>query len=284
MGIFVSTDAFIDFSEQEFNVNEKYIYYTKEGYYLGGSADSKKVYIVTQREYETAQQTGNWFLINKSENLLKEINMSIANSEFTNDAYILFKEISFTGNKQTAIWMAHTVNNAVHSAHNRGKKTINQLLKTSYSSVKNKNEHLPLVNNPSLYVDIRYGLINVLTNHPDPTGKAYFWDGLDLLTQKIALSHAKFKHYKSVTIKASYLIMAVEFWSIPENKRKVNPNAVINSAFETKGTKTFPEGIITYDDDFFVAKRYDTQDAPNVHYHLIATGFHSGTMFWTTKK
>ena len=85
-----------EFSKLETNVNdnEKYIYYTKEGFYLGGSADSKKVYIVTQQEYEMALQTGYWFVINKTGNLLKENKLPIQYSRFEYKSSTVYGESS----------------------------------------------------------------------------------------------------------------------------------------------------------------------------------------------
>ena len=36
--------------------NTEYVYYTKEGEFLGGKEDSKKVYLTTQIEYDKAKE------------------------------------------------------------------------------------------------------------------------------------------------------------------------------------------------------------------------------------
>lgn len=287
-GGFVFTSK--DFADAEPNKedNVEYIYYTKDGYYIGGDAISNKVYIVTQQEYNTAKQSQKWFLINKFENLLQESNKSITNTEFSNDAYLVFHEAALTGNKLTALWIAHTVKNALYSKkYSRGAKSFNQLIKTGYSSAKNtdKQKNIPANNLSVNQVYARFAIIDVFLKGNDPTGKSYFWDGLDLLTRKGELNHPKFKQYKSVTILSVHLKAAVDFWSIPENKNKVNSSAVINSIFKFEfPVENLVDGTILYNEDVFVGARMDSQDNPKISENLISTGFQSGTMFWTTYK
>jgi hypothetical protein len=293
--IFVYTYSDFVFSSKGFSNSEpkkkdntEYIYYSKDGNYIGGNEISDKVYIVTQQEYNTAKQTKKWFLINKFSNLLLENNKSIINTEFTNDAYLVFHEAALTGNKLTALWIAHTVKNALISKrYNRGAKTFNQLIKTGYSSAKSadKQKNIPTNNLNMNQVYARFALIDLLTKGDDPTAKSYFWDGLDLFTKKGELDHPKFKQYKSVTIKATHLKAAIDFWNIPENKNKVNSKSVINKIFKAEYTlKNVSDGTILYNQDVFVGARTDSQDNPKISENLISTGFQSGTMFWTTYK
>lgn len=267
--------------------NTEYVYYTKDGFYLGGNDNSAKVYLSTQGEYDKAKKDKKWSLINKESNLLKENGKSITNTEFSNNAYLVHHEASLTGDKYTALWIAHTINNALNSKYNRGKKTFNQLFKTGYSSVKaaDKMKTIKTGNKSQNEVYSRFAVINVLLGGSDPTGKAYFWDGLDLFTRKGELDHPKFKQYKSVTIYASHLKEAIDFWNVLENKRKVNPSAKINSIFEEEyELKKVADGAIKYDDKFFTGARKDSQNTSAVSEDLISTGFKSGTMFWTTYK
>lgn len=44
--------------------NTEHIYYTKEGEFLGGKEDSKKIYLTTQTEYDKAKEKSEWKLIN----------------------------------------------------------------------------------------------------------------------------------------------------------------------------------------------------------------------------
>ena len=267
--------------------NTEYIYYSKEGLYLGGIESSPKVYLSTQGEYDKAKKDKKWSLINKESNLLKENGKNITNTEFSNNAYLVHHEASLTGDKYTALWIAHTINNALNSKYSRGKKTFNQLFKTGYSSVKaaDKMKTIKTGNKSQNEIYSRFAVINVLIGGSDPTGKSYFWDGLDLFTKKGELDHPKFKQYKSVTIYASHLKRAINFWNMTENKRKVNASATINNIYikEYKLRKV-TDGAIKYDSNFFVGARKDSQNNKNVSEDLVSTGFQSGTMFWTTYK
>ena len=103
--------------------------------------------------------------------------------------------------------------------------------------------------------------------------------------RKCELDQPKFKQYKSVTISTATLQTAVEFWEVKENKRKVNPNSVINDIFKSQyEEKKVTDGTVTYDSINFIGKRNDTQKNDKVSEHLVSTGFQSGTLFWTTKK
>ena len=264
----------------------EYIYYTKDGYYLGGKETSNKIYLSTQEEYNKAKKDKKWSLINKSENLLKEKERIISNNEFCNNAYLVHHEASLTGNKQTALWIAHTVNNALGSKHRRGKNTFNELFKTGYSSVSSadKTKIIKANNNSQNEIFARYAVIDVLIGSYDPTGKAYFWDGLDLFTRKGELDHPKFKQYKSVTIGSNELRLAIIFWSDSNNKRKVNPNSVINTIFiEEYKLKKVTNGAISNINGYFTGARTDSQNNHRVTEDLYSTGFHGGTMFWTTR-
>lgn len=265
----------------------EYIYYTKEGYYLGGLENSTKVFLSTQAEYDTVKKEKKWSSLNKEENALKENDAYLSNNDFCNNAYLVFHEASLTGSKTTALWIAHTVNNALHSKYKRGKTTFNALFKTGYSSVAaaDKKTVIKITNKSPNEIFARYSVIDVFTGKPDPTNKSYFWDGLDIFTKKGELDQPKFKQYKSVTISTATLQTAVEFWEVKENKRKVNPNSVINDIFKSQyEEKKVTDGTVTYDSINFIGKRNDTQKNDKVSEHLVSTGFQSGTLFWTTKK
>lgn len=265
----------------------EYIYYTKGGFYVGGKENSLKVYLSTQEEYNNAKKNEKWSLINNDSNVLKENEIAISNNEFSNDSYLVFHEASLTGDKNTALWIAHTINNALHSKYKRGKKTFNELFKTGYSSVgsSDKKTIIKADNKSQNKIYARFAVIDVLIGGKDPTGSAYFWDGLDLFTRKGELDQPKFKQYTSVMIYTSHLESAVAFWSIDDNKRKVNPKATINSIFTTKYELTkVTDGAIDYNQTIFVGARTDTQNNSAVTEDLVSTGFQSGTLFWTTHK
>ena len=265
----------------------EYIYYTKEGYYLGGLENSSKVFLSTQAEYDTVNKEKKWSPLNKEENVLKENGEYLSNSDFCNNAYLVFHEASLTGTKTTALWIAHTVNNALHSKYKRGKTTFNALFKTGYSSVaaSDKKTVIKITSKSTNEIFARHSVIDVLTGKPDPTNKSYFWDGLDIFTKKRELDQPKFKQYKSVTISTTTLETAVKFWEVKENKRKVNPNSVINDIFKSQyEEKKVTDGTVKYDSISFIGKRNDTQKNDKVSEHLVSTGFQSGTLFWTNKK
>ena len=79
-------------SEEEQSEDIEYIYYTKEGEFLGGKKDSKKIYLTTQTEYDKAKEKGKWSLINLEENLIKEKERIMPHSEFQDLAGTLYAE------------------------------------------------------------------------------------------------------------------------------------------------------------------------------------------------
>ncbi|KIA85456.1 hypothetical protein [Kaistella jeonii] len=94
------------------------------------------------------------------------------------------------------------------------------------------------------------------------------------------LSNISLSQFSTTTLET-----AVEFWEVKENKRKVNPNSVINDIFKSQyEEKKVTDGTVKYDTANFIGKRNDTQKNDAVSEHLVSTGFQSGTLFWTTKK
>jgi hypothetical protein len=69
-------------------------------------------------------KNGNESLTYNNTKLLKENNVNITHEKFINNSYLIHHEASVTGNKETALWIAHTVNNALNSKYKRGKKNI----------------------------------------------------------------------------------------------------------------------------------------------------------------
>ncbi|MCC9073691.1 DUF4280 domain-containing protein [Flavobacterium sp. F-65] len=218
--------------------------------------------------------------------LLKENDENIPHEKFINNSYLIWHEASLTGNIETAFWIAHTVNNALHSKYKRGKNSFNKLFKTGYSSVKesDKIKTISITSNTKNHCFARSAMISVLKGDKDPTSISYFWDGLDLFTRSGELDHPKFKQYKSVTIVKSHLDLAIEFWSIDSNRAKVNKNAKLNSVFskEEYTLKDVTDGSIINENGVFSGARANSQNNNKVHERLKSTGFKSGTMFWTT--
>ena len=268
-------------------------FYNKDGTFEGkinepdfeGSVDD--VYVCDGKSTQKDKK-GNESLTYNNTKLLKENNINITHEKFINNSYLIHHEASATGNKETALWIAHTVNNALNSKYKRGKKTFNELFRTGYSSVKesDKLKTIPITSNNINHCFARSAMISVLKGDEDPTNVSYFWDGLDLFTRIGELEHPKFKQYKSVTISKDHLDLAIDFWSISSNKAKVNKNAEINSIFskEEYALKNVTDGSILNENGVFSGARINSQNNSAVHESLTSTGFKSGTMFWTTFK
>ncbi|KQO32762.1 hypothetical protein ASF10_20100 [Flavobacterium sp. Leaf82] len=232
---------------------------------------------------------GNDFVTYNGTELLKENEVNITHEKFANNSYLIHHEASFTGNKETALWIAHTVNNALkNKRYDRDEKTFNALFKTGYSSVDkaDKTKEIPTSSNGKNHCFARAAMISVLKGDDDPTSSSYFWDGLDFFTKKDELSHPKFKQYRSVNIVKEHLDLAVNFWSIDSNRAKINKNAIINSIFSTKEytLKEVTDGVISNEKGVFSGARKASQNNKAVHESLRSTGFKSGTLFWTTFK
>lgn len=80
----------------EIEDNTEYVYYTKEGEFLGGKEDSEKIYLTTQTEYDKAKEKNQWSLINKEENLIKEKGRIVPHSEFQDLAGTFYAESTAT--------------------------------------------------------------------------------------------------------------------------------------------------------------------------------------------
>ncbi|PAM95949.1 hypothetical protein B4N84_05210 [Flavobacterium sp. IR1] len=268
-------------------------FYNRDGTYEGkidesdfeGSVDD--VYVCDGKSTQQ-DKNGDSFVTYNNAKLLKEKDVNIKHKEFANNSYLIYHEASTTGTRMTALWIAHTVNNALNSRYKRGKNTFNELFKTGYSSVEetSKLKTISTTSNFDIHCYARSAMISVLQGDSDPTNSSYFWDGLDLFTKKGELDHPKFKQYRSVTIEKDHLDSALDFWSIDTNKAKVNRNAVINPIFskEEYALKNVEDGVILNENGVFSGARTKSQNNNAVHESLKSTGFISGTMFWTTFK
>jgi hypothetical protein len=268
-------------------------FYNKDGTFEGkinapdfdGSVDD--VYVCDGKS--TQKRNGEDFVTYNNAKLLKENNVNISHGEFANNSYLIYHEASLTGNKETALWIAHTVNNALHSKYKRGKNTFNELFKgTKYSTVPktDKSKTISTKSNSEYHRFSRSAMISVLQGNEDPTGNSYFWDGLDFFTKSGELDHPKFEQYKSVNVLKEHLDLAIDFWSIDSNRAKINKNSTINSIFSKKEytLKDVTDGVISNGNGVFSGARKTSQNNKAVHESLKSTGFKSGTMFWTTFK
>jgi hypothetical protein len=278
---------------------EKIIYinghfYNKDGTFEGkinepdfeGSVND--VYVCNGKSTQK-DKNGNDFVTYNGTELLKENEVNITHEKFANNSYLIHHEASFTGNKETALWIAHTVNNALKNKnYDRDEKTFNALFKTGYSSVgkADKTKTIPTSSNGKNHCFARAAMISVLKGDDDPTTSSYFWDGLDFFTKKDELTHPKFKQYRSVNVIKEHLELAMDFWSIDLNKVKINKDATINSIFSKKeyALKDVTDGVILNEKGVFSGARKDSQNNKAVHESLKSTGFKSGTLFWTTFK
>lgn len=276
----------------------KNAYYTQEGEFLGHDDQEKnKVYITTKGNY-------NFYLNNTIEpdnkidydSLRKSSTvLNVSHTEFQNNSYLILHEGSCASNKNTLVWIAHTVNNALNNKkYNRGIKTFNQLIKTGYSSASAKDKGKLLLTNKISYLanSARYAMIDVLLGNPDPTDGAYFWDGLDFISnyggKTTVLQHPKFKQYISIEIPRQTINEMISFWEIDNHRKCVNINAkILKSSFEIP--KDSPEseyqeneyGLILNNSTLFWGSLFEKL-RPRAKEKLKSTGFHGGTIFWTT--
>ena len=155
--------------------NTEYIYYTKEGYYLGGNENSSKVYLSTQSEYDKAKIDKKWSLINKESKLLKENNKTLTHLKLISLSATCYGECSLEYNvdvKRELYAIAyvhfHHPENVAYGANSAG--AIN------FKSKK------PLERN-SKTMQLAVGAsINAYTNGFDFSYGADSWDGIDVLT------------------------------------------------------------------------------------------------------
>lgn len=273
-------------------------FYTKEGEFLGyDDKNEDKVYISTKGNYEYSLGiTGEPDSKPNYESLRKHsTELDIKHSEFQNNAYLILHEGSCASNKTTLLWIAHTINNALkNTKYNRGKKTFNQLIKTGYSSAseKDKEKLLPITNINYLANSARYGLIDVLLENPDPTNNAYFWDGLDFISnyggKTTVLQHPKFKQYISIEIPHNTIDTMIAFWEIDNNRRCVNVKSkILYESFEipdvppSSGYQENDFGLILNNNTLFWGSRYENL-RPKATEKLKSTGMYGGTIFWTS--
>ena len=217
--------------------------------------------------------------------ILKEDGENVKHDVFANNSYLVYHEASTAGNSETALWIAHTVNNALNSKYRRGKSTFNELIKTGYSSASesDKSQKIETSADGDNEKFARKAIIDVLSQGIDPTDSAYFWDGLDIFTKTNELDHPKFKQYISVTILSTHLKSATDFWAIDTNKAKVNSQAVINDIFlDEYELKNVTDGSIINNSGAFSGARNNSSNNSEVTERLKSTGFKSGTIFWTT--
>ena len=178
----------------------QYVYYTREGEYLGGIAGSAKIFITTKEKYDQAIAAKNWDSLNVEANLVKYDDKALTHSDFRYIAYIISHE---SGNADI-----RELRCVAFTSHNRAvstKKTWRSLLASGYSSVPDKKE-LPDKNDEKSKL-ARYAVFDVCFGVKDITNGAEFWDGTDFLAWGNSetnpynkLGQNKFDEYKFVEI------------------------------------------------------------------------------------
>ena len=77
---------------QEPKETVQYVYYTREGEYLGGVAGSAKIFITTKEKYDQAVAAKNWDALNDEANLVKYDSKALSHADFRYIAYIISHE------------------------------------------------------------------------------------------------------------------------------------------------------------------------------------------------
>jgi hypothetical protein len=178
----------------------QYVYYTREGEYLGGITGSAKIFLTTKESYDQAAKAKNWDSVNDEANLVKYNDKAMTHSDFRYIAYIISHESGESDIKELRC--------VAFTSHNRSvstKQTWRTLLASSYSSVPDKKE-LPDKNDEKSKLT-RQAELDVLKGEEDLTKGAEFWDGTDFLAWGNSeqnpynkLGQNKFDEYKFVEI------------------------------------------------------------------------------------
>lgn len=178
----------------------QYVYYTRNGEYLGGVLDSKKIYTTTRETYDAAVAARDYSSVNDSLFLIKYDGNPISHSDFRYIAYIVSHE---SGNEDI-----RELRCIAFTSYNRSesqKKTWRDLLASGYSSVPDKIE-MPTSNGNKNKL-ARQAVLDVLVGLEDITNGAEFWDGTDFLAWGNSeqnpynkLGQNKFDEYKFIEI------------------------------------------------------------------------------------
>ncbi|MDR2237054.1 MAG: DUF4280 domain-containing protein [Chryseobacterium sp.] len=155
--------------------NTEYIYYTKEGLYLGGIEKSAKIYIATQEEYDKVKADKKWSGINIEKSLLKEKEAAITNEKFVEKASTIYGESSaYRGNiemeaelesEMLAIACVHKINKVAYGVNSK------QAVLFRNTKIAERNE-----TKKQLAVA---AIIRSLTTDEDPSNGATMWDGAE---------------------------------------------------------------------------------------------------------
>lgn len=155
--------------------NKEYVYYTKDGAYLGGLENSTKVYLSSQEDYDKAKEGKKWSAINVESNLLKEKNKPISNTKLISLSATCYGECSLEYNLDVknelyaiAYVHFHHPENVAYGSDSAGAKAFK-----SKKAIERNNKTMQTAIGAS---------INAFTNGNDFSNGADSWDGVDVLT------------------------------------------------------------------------------------------------------
>jgi hypothetical protein len=153
----------------------EYIYYTKDGYYLGGLENSAKIYLSNQEEYDKAKKDKKWSLINNESGLLKEKEKNILHKKFVEKASTIYGESSAYRNnigiekelelEMLAIASVHKINKVAYGI-------------SSKQAILFRNTKIAKRNNTKMQLALS-AIIRSLTTNEDPSNGATMWDGAE---------------------------------------------------------------------------------------------------------
>lgn len=171
------------------NDNKEYIYYTKDGLYLGGLKNSSKIYLSSQEEYDKAKKGKKWSFVNVESNLLREKNNVISNTKLLNLSATCYGECSLEYNLDVekelyaiAYVHFHHPENVAYGANSNGAKSFK-----AKKAVDRNNKTMQLAIGAS---------INAYINGFDYSYGADSWDGVDVLTGGSWNSWKQENHYR----------------------------------------------------------------------------------------
>ncbi|WP_053328327.1 hypothetical protein [Chryseobacterium gallinarum] len=153
----------------------EYIYYSRDGFYLGGLENSGKVYLSNHEEYDKAKKEKKWSLINKESNLLKDKGINISHTKFVEKASTIYGESSAYRNnigierelelEMFAIASVHKINKVAYGI-------------SSQQAILFRNTKIIKRNNTKMQLALS-AIISSLTTDDDPSNGATMWDGAE---------------------------------------------------------------------------------------------------------
>lgn len=191
----------------EIEYNTEYVYYTKEGSFLGGDLNSKKVFVVNKNEYETTLKDKNYYRLNKDADLICDIDgkTSITHHIFIAFASMVWNESS--GNKEESYAIANaTINYLIKGGANDLKILEDIVMYINGFSAGAKQEHIDKFCKEEHYKKNTENSISAVINalhfnkgmlpifaYNDYSQGADAWDGIDLVSTKTNNEHRTYR-------------------------------------------------------------------------------------------